>query len=788
MKSAATALLSCVLLVLATLVMPIAAAGQETSAELEAYSELPDGLEDWQKLAERAASVIEAAAASDSALEVLRKQLVDSRELAISAIEPLQERIERLEARARSLGTEGYEDESLAAASLVLQEAINEEVLRYSLPLGLLNGIVLQADGLIADLDFILKERTRLRLSERQLSPLSIQAWREAIPFLVIFIKRTISEITTQLALETQQEILVKKSPNFVFLFAFAVLLILFPERLVTPVAKKLGSWLGSSPPFANQTENLFTYVLLPLIGVHFIGFAFISSGLLGPRSEAIIMVLPWAVGIHQISLWLGRYLNGYSALLVDLPSWKFRSPQLAFRALGLALALHALLGPVFIVGGADAAVAGVIRFPVLFIGAVGLFFGSILILSQATAVMSDDNIPQAYTRIVYLVAFVGICAALAGALLAIVGYADLSGRIVFTGAATLILLGVSFFAQKILSSLSSALLTRIGQNTSFRESIIPILSGTLVLAVAGQLLLVIWGTSRNDLFQYWSFVADGVFVGGQRIGLGRLAAAIIMFVGLLLLTRLVQALMRYSLLPNTRLDPGAQHAVITGSGYVGLIAATLATISTLGLDLTSLAIVAGALSVGIGFGMQTVVSNFVSGIILLIERPINEGDWVEAGGVSGTVKHISVRSTQIETFDRATVVVPNTDLMSNQVTNWTLGNRFGRLRLPVGVAYGTDPRKVEKILIELASRHPDLASEPPPWVVFVEFGADALNFELRGILTDVGQILSAKSDLNFAIAERFEEEGIGIPFAQRDLWIRNLDEFKSAMNDKTDD
>jgi small-conductance mechanosensitive channel len=229
-----------------------------------------------------------------------------------------------------------------------------------------------------------------------------------------------------------------------------------------------------------------------------------------------------------------------------------------------------------------------------------------------------------------------------------------------------------------------------------------------------------------------------------------------------------------------TNMGQGARDAVVTITGYIMFVIALLAGLSAAGFDFGNVAIVAGALSVGIGFGLQNIVNNFVSGLILLFERPVRKGDWIAVGATEGIVKEIQIRSTRIQTFDRSDVIVPNSELISNQVTNWVLSNRSGRAIIPVGVAYGTDTEKVRNVLLAIAEENENVNKTgvfPKPVVLFRAFGESSLDFELRVFLRDIDNRLSVISELNFAIDKAFREEGIEIPFPQRDLHVKSLPE-----------
>ncbi|MFB2606007.1 mechanosensitive ion channel family protein, partial [Rhizobium phaseoli] len=206
--------------------------------------------------------------------------------------------------------------------------------------------------------------------------------------------------------------------------------------------------------------------------------------------------------------------------------------------------------------------------------------------------------------------------------------------------------------------------------------------------------------------------------------------------------------------------------------GYLGVGLAAIIGVSSAGIDLSSLALVASALSVGIGFGLQNIVSNFVSGLILLVERPFKVGDHVVSGTAEGIVKRISVRATEIETFRKQSIIVPNSELINGLVGNWTHRNKIGRSEIPVSVSYDADPQQVMDILLELTAKIPLVMRNPEPHVEFLRFGPYSLDFELRFFLADMGDGMTVRNNLRIEILRRFKAEGIEIPLPQSDLTI----------------
>ena len=287
-----------------------------------------------------------------------------------------------------------------------------------------------------------------------------------------------------------------------------------------------------------------------------------------------------------------------------------------------------------------------------------------------------------------------------------------------------------------------------------------------------------IWDPTGTILGTLSSYARDGIPIGGIRIVPTNIVGGIIAFTVLLAFTGWIKRWIDKRWLRQIiSSDRGARDALVTIVGYTGFTISLLIGLSIAGINITGLAVVAGALSVGIGFGLQSIANNFVSGIILLFERPIKAGDFVTVGDVEGFVKKISIRATEIETLDNQDMLVPNSELISGRVTNWVLHNPYGRLRIRVGVAYGSDINKVKQILEAVSHENKSVITDgrvSPPKALFMGFGDSALEFELRVRIFDIKKRYDVVSELNFKIDEEFQKNRIIIPFPQRDIHIKD--------------
>jgi small-conductance mechanosensitive channel len=283
---------------------------------------------------------------------------------------------------------------------------------------------------------------------------------------------------------------------------------------------------------------------------------------------------------------------------------------------------------------------------------------------------------------------------------------------------------------------------------------------------------LFFWGLDTTELKAWADKYSNGIPIGQFTLNFHDIWAAIMSFFIIYIVFRMIKWFLSSRVFPKTTLDAGIVNAILTILGYSGVIAATLSAGSALGFDASNIAIVAGALSVGIGFGLQTIFSNFVSGLILLFERPFKVGDLVMVNEFEGLIRKISVRSTEIETFQKSSVIVPNSKMISDVVINRTLHNARARVDIQVGVAYDSDVKKVKDLLLECTRNNKMIVRNPEPFVLFTNFGDSSLNFELRCFVSNVHDAVGVGSDLRFIIFDKFKENNIQIPFPQRDLHI----------------
>lgn len=752
----------------------VAEAQQQQQAEQIDY-------EAWERTALRAEEAVEAERASTPALESLRAELVTWRQRFQNEEDANANTIVTVQRQLDALGAapeEGSESAEIARE----REQLNARLAELQAPGKRAELAYSRADGLIRGIDQIIRDRQAEELLEFGPSPVNPTYWADAVKALIESGTTLLDEVRAGLRNPIQRDETVRRLPVLVILGLLGLLFLVRGRAWSRKLSRRIlrdresaGRWIAA---FAVSLGSF----VVPFLGFFLLMVVVQASGLTGNRVSQLLDQLVWAALIFLAARWLATRVfpsDEMRGLPLNLGPEGRRAGRWYGASLGLAAAVLYLFDGMAGVFGWSVATANVIIFPILVTVAVLLWRLARLLKAHADAGKDDSGGEETYraksTRILVRVL---IALAVVAPVLAMVGYFALAKFLLYPLVLTMMLLAALLILQRVVVELY-ALIT--GNLEGATESLIPVLVGAVLVLMSMPVFALIWGARMTDLTELWTQFVDGVYIGETRLSpVIFLTLAAVFGVGLAA-TRLLQAALKNTVLPKTRIDMGGRNAIVSGVGYVGIFLAAIIAITSAGIDLSSLAIVAGALSVGIGFGLQNIVSNFVAGIILLIERPISEGDWIEVGGQHGYVRHISVRSTRIETFDRTDVIVPNADFVSGTVTNYTRGNTVGRVIVPVGVAYGTDTRKVEKILHEIAEAHPMVLANPAPAVVFQGFGESSMDFEIRAILRDVNWVLDVKSDMNHEIAKRFAEEGVEIPYAQRDIWLRNPETLTSA-------
>jgi len=726
----------------------------------------------WNDVATRAEEAVENGEASEEAFSTLRSELTDWRQVFQTARSQNSAAIEAVRAQIDTLGPKPEEGEE-APETATQRETLNERLNELRAPVQRAEVAFSRADALIAQIDRILRDRQADKLLELGPTPLNPVLWPQAIEALAQFFHQSATAIQGNWDNVARRSDFRQALPATMLFLTLAFVLILrgryWVERLVLMLDRHRTAerWLAGFAISLGQ-------IIVPVVGLIFLTIAGLSTNMLDTRAEMLVQALPAAGFQFFAARWLGGRLFPRSETFetpLRLDATRRAEGRIHSLTLAVVLLLFLPLQSIIDFEGWPPEVSNVLTFPLLVVAGLTLLRLAQLLVQHAKAPAEGEADTDFRQRLVSLLARVTMVAAVAGPAFAAIGYFNAGEALVYPTISTLMLMALLVVLQRLVDEVY-ILFTR--NRDGVREALAPVLAGFGLVVLSLPAFALIWGARVTDLTELWGRFLAGFSLGDTRISPTDFLTFVIVFAIGYVATRLLQSAMRTTVLPKTKMDVGGQNAVASGLGYVGIFVAAIIAITSAGLDLSSLAIVAGALSVGIGFGLQNIVSNFVSGIILLIERPVAIGDWIEVGGQMGFVRDISVRSTRIETFDRTDVIVPNADLVSGTVTNWTRGNLVGRVIVPVGVAYGSDTRRVEQILQEVAEAQPQVLLNPPPFIYFKGFGADSMDFEIRAILRDVTSILVVQTEVNHQITERFAAEGIEIPFAQRDIWLRN--------------
>ena len=739
-------------------------------------------LAEFDQVADRARAIIDNAQASNEALTELRTRLTEWRELASSARQQVTDRVATVQSQLDALGPAPESGTSEPAETSARRQDLTTQLGEARVPLIEAESAFERANGLITEIDRLIRSRLNKALVSLGPSPLLPANWSDATAALSGFFGKVQREIRNNLAAPAIRKLAIDRLPVVIFVTIVGLALV-WPWRPLRFWTARHGESLATRDQgWALLARSIFA-LFLPFLGVTLIDFAWQRTGLLGASGASLLAALPLAALAVNCGIRMGWILR------LELPRFRDndKDPQRFHRfsivvGIGIAVAhvISRLNGE-----GLDDANLSVLRFPLTLLFAVAI--AALWFLAKpgrwlSMGLFANEGVAKRFTP--YL-RFALAVTAIAAPILGAIGYTVLAYFVTSSNLLSVALVALGFVFYRLLAYLSVGFDPISTSETEPQRNngvLIRFGLGLAVTLVSLPFLALVWGARVTDLQEVWAQFRAGVRIGDTQISPTDVIAFLVVFAVGYAVTRIVQGTLRKTVLPNTKMDTGTQYAVVAGVGYIGIFLSAVIAISATGIDLSGLAIVAGALSVGIGFGLQNIVSNFISGIILLIERPIKEGDWIEVGGTHGTVRQISVRSTEIETFDRSIVIVPNADLVTGTMTNYTHRNLIGRVIVPVGVSYDADPERVKEILTEIAENHPKVLLNPAPFIVFQGFGASSMDFEIRAILRDVNYVLSVRSEMNFEIARRFKEEGIEIPFAQRDVNIRNVALLSEAL------
>jgi small-conductance mechanosensitive channel len=745
-------------------------------------------LDGWKIKLDQIARSLEAKDISDSSLVDLRRTVIEIRDQIKPLVARLQPRADTLNARLEELSLP-KEQSALEPATLKLErESQTRLLVALEAILKQAQSIRLRADELISTIEERRRQLFAAEIGERRSSILDPSLWRDIVSEL----PRAI--VSLNLLVEDWTALLRDRAGGVSAAGGLLVFLVVIV--VVGPVRRYLDRRTNRDPTATNVAP-------LPKV-THAVAIASVNVGIVVVLLGGLIILLdafdlsPSRIDDTLLallqSLGLFATVRGLSQAIIApvRPSWRYLTV-----ADGAAVNINkwvVLYAGIFAAGLFVVRMSDVLALPLPVIeGLQGIFAVATAAASMGTlhavarGLNEDSDSPDGGTIAIWrwllppawLTAIVAALAPLAGYLT--LGW-FLVGQAAWVGVVLSILFLALVMADEVISAafrtgttIGDILLRNLRLRPATIEQIGAILSGVariFLIAIAASLVLAPFGLNGDDLSGAIRRTLTGLSIGSVTISPGAIVAALAVFAVGMLATRAFQRWLDTRFLPHTRMDVGLKTSVRTGLGYLGVIVAGMVAFSVAGFNLQNVAIIAGALSVGVGFGLQSIVNNFVSGLILLAERPIKAGDWIVVGADQGYVKRINVRSTEIETFDRSTVIVPNSDLISGVVKNWMHNDNSGRVIVDVRVPFQSDPDEVHDLLLEVAQAHPNVLAYPEAKVYLSDFGESALEFQLFCYLGNVDYMLSAKSELRFAVFRALRKNGIEIPYTRRDVHI----------------
>jgi small-conductance mechanosensitive channel len=750
--------------------------------------EFAETITSWNSELKKIEESLKGSSVADSAIRASRERLDDLRDQIEDIRNKLTPRIDDKQDQLKKLGPAPNTDQlAEPKANARLRAELNKALAGLTAAQGAANAAWVKTNSLLDTISQLRRNIFEERILKRTISPFSPIFWKD------------LSENSDlkSLGITLQDWWQRTSKTEFLIVLIGAVLLWTLLTFVAFRVVRHVRHWDAPEPPSEwRRVETAALVVLLraipPTVVGAFLYFSLTSPDPLPPQAVPLV----WTA-IQALLVITAVSVVGRTALSIRHGEWRL----MPLSDLGATKLYRRLLFIVFLYA-ADLLTNTLAKITQMHFSAsilqsyiISLVLAYLIISILRIRAENGDGtgerhpIGSHYIRIpLWLIAI-----AITGCVLT--GYAALARfiitQLIVTGTILLVtylfLLGAAAFKQTFAEENSplNNILRKLGLSQEYCERLalpVTLLLRGIIIFVAVPLVLLQWNNDVSDILGWLEKALFGFDIGGWHVSLITVVIALVIFVAVFAASKVVQSWLDNHVLAAAGVEGSVRQSVSTGVGYLGAGIAALLAVSYTGMDFSNLAILAGALSVGLGFGLQSIVNNFVSGLIVLAERHIKVGDWIIVGSDEGIVRRISVRSTEIETFDRANVIIPNSQLISQSVRNWTLHNNVARVTIPVGVHYDSDPEEVRDVLLDAAKEHPLVLSNPEPFVAFEDFGDSALSFTLFVYLSNVMRSYSTRTDLRIAILKEFRKRGIEIPYPQTDVHMRDLGWIKNAI------